>query len=143
MVVVDSIKKGIVIDHIHAGRGMRLLNFLDINVENETVAIIMNAISRKNGRKDIIKIENIIDIDLTVVGLIDPGATVNIIEDHVITKKLKPALPSRVENVIKCRNPRCVTSVEDGIPNVFILTDAENQEYRCEYCDEIVSMLKD
>ena len=143
MVVVDSIKKGIVIDHIHAGRGMRLLNYLDINVENETVAIIMNAISRKNGREDIIKIENIIDIDLTVVGLIDPGATVNIIEDHVITKKLKPALPARVENVIKCRNPRCVTSVEDGIPNVFILTDAENQEYRCEYCDEIVSMLKD
>ncbi len=141
--VVDSIKKGIVIDHITAGRGMRLLDYLNIDVAHETVAIIMNAVSHKHGRKDIIKIENIIDIDLTVVGLVDPGATVNIIEDHIISKKLKPELPARVENVIKCKNPRCVTSSETGIPHVFVLTDAENQEYRCEYCDEIVSMLRE
>jgi len=142
MVVIDSIKKGIVIDHITPGRGMRLLEYLSIDTQHETVALIMNAVSQKKGRKDIIKIENLIDIDMRVVGLIDPGATVNIIEDHIISKKIKPELPQRVENVIRCKNPRCVTSVETTIPHVFILTDETNQEYRCEYCDDIVSMLE-
>lgn len=140
MVVVDSIKKGTVIDHIAAGRGMRLLEYLAIDPSRETVALIANASSHKMGRKDIIKIEDRIDIDLTVVGLVDPGATVDIIEDHIVQKKLKPELPKRVENVIKCRNPRCVTSVETTIPHIFMLTNTENQEYRCIYCDEIVSM---
>lgn len=142
MVEINSIKKGIVIDHIAPGRGMRLLEYLSIDTAHETVALIMNASSQKRGKKDMIKIENLIDIDMTVVGLIDPGATVNIIEDHVITKKIKPELPKRVENVIRCKNPRCVTSVETSIPHVFILTDAANQEYRCEYCDDIVSMME-
>ena len=142
MVEINSIKKGIVIDHITPGRGMRLLEYLSIDTAHETVALIMNASSVKKGKKDIIKIENLIDIDMRVVGLIDPGATVNVIEDHIIIQKLKPELPQRVENVIRCKNPRCVTSVETSIPNVFILTDAENQEYRCEYCDDIVSMLE-
>ena len=135
MVVVDSIKKGIVIDHITPGRGMRLLEYLSIDTEHETVALIMNAVSQKKGRKDIIKIENLIDIDMRVVGLIDPGATVIIIENHVISQKIKPELPQRAENVIRCKNPRCITSVEQELDNNFKLTDRENSVYRCIYCE--------
>ena len=138
--VIDSLKKGIVIDHITAGRGMTLLNYLAIDTEHETVAIIINAVSKKRGRKDIIKIDNRIDVDMDVIGLIDPDATVNIIVDDRILEKRKPKLPARVENVIKCRNPRCVTTTEDNITHTFILTDEENREYRCLYCDETVSM---
>jgi len=137
--IVDSIKKGIVIDHIQPAKGVTVLEYLDIDLTKETVALIMNATSKKNLRKDIIKIENVIDINLDVIGLVDPGATVNIIEDFVIKKKIKLALPARVENVIICKNPRCVTSVEVGIPQIFTLVDAEKHEYKCEYCDEIVA----
>jgi Aspartate carbamoyltransferase, regulatory subunit len=140
MVVVDSIKKGIVIDHITAGRGMKLLEYLDVDTAHDTVAIIANAVSHKRGKKDIIKIENKVNVDMDVIGLIEPHATVNVIEDHVIVRKEKPTLPSRVENVIRCRNPRCVTATERGIVHTFVLTDEENQEYRCIFCDEIVSM---
>ena len=140
MVVIDSIKNGIVIDHITAGRGMKLLEYLGVDTTHDTVAIIANASSKKRGKKDIIKIENKVDVDMDVIGLMEPHATVNIIEDHVIRQKLKPTLPSRVDNVIRCRNPRCVTATERGIVNTFVLTDEENQEYRCIYCDEIVSM---
>ncbi|MGI6206481.1 MAG: aspartate carbamoyltransferase regulatory subunit [Anaerovoracaceae bacterium] len=140
--VIDSIKNGIVIDHIKAGRGMKLLSYLNIDNENDTVAIIMNAVSKKRGKKDIIKIENVNGnaVNMDVVGLIDPNATVNIIENEQIKAKIKPKLPARVENVIKCKNPRCVTSTERGIKNVFVLNDAEHSEYRCIYCDEVVSM---
>ncbi|MGP1441425.1 MAG: aspartate carbamoyltransferase regulatory subunit [Anaerovoracaceae bacterium] len=138
--VIDSIKKGIVIDHIRAGRAMTLLKYLKIDTEHETVAVIMNAISKKFEKKDIIKIENRIDIDMHIVGLLDPEATVNIIENRMITKKIKPELPKRVENVIICKNPRCVTSTEKGIPHNFVLQDAKRQIYRCEYCDEMVSV---
>lgn len=138
--VVDSIKKGIVIDHITAGRGMKLLEYLNVDLTLDSVAIIINAASKKNNRKDIIKIENRVDADLDVIGLVDPGATVNIIEDYSIIKKIKPQLPAKVENVIFCKNPRCVTSVERSINHVFTLTDPDNQEYRCIYCDETVSM---
>ena len=140
--VIDSIKNGIVIDHIKAGRGMTLLNYLKFDNEHDTVAIIMNASSERRGKKDIIKIENVkgTAVDMDVVGLIDPGATVNIIEDEIIKAKIRPTLPKRVENVIRCKNPRCVTASERGIRHVFVLNDPEKQQYRCVYCDEMVSM---
>jgi aspartate carbamoyltransferase regulatory subunit len=137
MVVINSISNGIVIDHIRAGRGMRVLAYLDIDESRNTVAFIMNAASEKYGRKDLIKIENITDVDLTVLGLIDHNATVNIIEDHIIVKKIKLRLPETVTDVIKCKNPRCVTSSEN-VSHVFRLVDEDAKEYRCEYCDDIV-----
>lgn len=140
MVVIDSIKKGIVIDHITAGLGMKILEYLDIETSSNTVAIIMNAMSNKYGRKDVVKIENVTDIDLAALGLIDPKATVNYIVDHIISEKINLTVPERVVNIIKCNNPRCVTSIEVTAPQLFSLVDKENREYRCEYCDEIISM---
>lgn len=140
MVVINSIEKGIVIDHITAGLGMKILEYLDIDTSKNTVALIMNAVSQKHGRKDVVKIENVVDIDLAALGIIDPKATVNIIEDHIISKKIKLQLPETVTNIIKCTNPRCVTSIEAGAPHIFHLIDKENREYRCEYCDEIICM---
>ncbi len=141
--IVNSIEKGIVIDHITAGLGFKILELLDIDMENNTVAFILNAVSRKHGKKDIVKIQNVTDIDLAVLGLIDPNATVNIIENGEIVKKISLQLPETVTNVIRCKNPRCVTSIEASAPQVFHLTDAENRVYRCEYCDEQISMKGD
>lgn len=140
MVVIDSIKNGIVIDHITAGLGMKILEYLDIDTTKDTVALIMNAVSSKYGRKDVVKIENVSDIDLAALGLIDPRVTVNFIEDHIIREKLHITVPEKVVNIIKCNNPRCVTSIEPGAPQIFHLIDRENREYRCEYCDDIISM---
>lgn len=140
MVVINSIEKGIVIDHITAGLGTRILNYLNIDTSKHSVAFIMNATSKKKGRKDVIKIENVTDIDLAALGLIDPEVTVNIIENHLISRKISLEIPKRVVNVIRCKNPRCVTSIEPGAPHIFHLIDPENREYRCEYCDDIVSM---
>jgi aspartate carbamoyltransferase regulatory subunit len=138
MVLVNSIAKGIVIDHVSAGCGIKIINYLGIDKADYTVAFIMNASSKKYGKKDIIKIENVIDVDLAALGLIDPQATVNIIENHVITQKINLKLPEKVVNIIKCKNPRCVTSVERNAPQLFHLVDRENREYRCDYCDDIV-----
>jgi len=135
---VNSIENGIVIDHIRAGTGLKVLSYLGVDTRMDTVALIMNAQSNKNGRKDVIKFENLLDVDLAALGLLDCGATVNYIEDGKLTKKVKLALPERVTDVIKCKNPRCVTSVEPSIHHVFLLVDAQTEEYRCEYCDEIV-----
>jgi len=135
---VNSIENGIVIDHIRAGSGLKLLSHLGIDTRTDTVALIMNAQSSKHGRKDIIKIENLTDVDLTALGLLDCGATVNFIEDGKLVRKIKLSLPERVVGVIRCKNPRCVTSVEPAIPHVFLLVDPETEEYRCEYCDESV-----
>ena len=138
--IVNSIERGIVIDHITAGTGNRILDYLKIDTKKNTVAFIMNATSKKHGRKDLIKIENVTDVDLTVLGLLDPNATANIIENGKIVKKINLALPQTVTNVIRCKNPRCVTSVERNAPHIFHLMNAQTREYRCEYCDEIVSM---
>jgi len=135
---VNSIENGIVIDHIRAGLGLKVLSYLGVDTRKDTVALIMNAQSKKNVRKDLIKIENLLDVDLTALGLLDCGATVNYIVDGKLVKKVKLALPERVTDVIKCKNPRCVTSEEPAIPHVFLLVDAETEEYRCEYCDDIV-----
>lgn len=137
MVTINSIKRGIVIDHITAGLGVKIFNYLRLEKADFSVALIMNAPSSKRGRKDIIKIENELFIDLKVLGLIDPNITINIIEQERIIDKIKLELPEKVENVIMCKNPRCVTSVEKSVPHVFHLVSRENREYRCEYCDDV------
>ncbi len=138
MVVINSIEKGIVIDHIKAGWGMRIINYLNLGTSDNTVAFIMNAVSEKHGRKDIIKLEKITDVNLDALGLIDHSATVNVIEDHHIVKKINLSLPQTVTDVIKCKNPRCVTSIEN-VPHIFHLVDEEVEKYRCEYCDEVIT----
>ena len=137
MLTINSIKNGIVIDHIKAGLGLKIFNYLGLDKADFQVALIMNAESSKLGRKDIIKIENVMDLDYTVLGLIDPNITIDIIENETIMKKISLKLPYKVENVIKCKNPRCITSVEKYVPHVFYLVDEEKGEYRCKYCDEI------
>lgn len=136
MVTINSIKKGIVIDHIKAGLGVKIFNYLGLDKADYTVALIMNAPSVKRGKKDIIKIENTIDIDFQVLGFIDPNITIDVIENEQITNKIHLKLPEKVEDVIKCKNPRCVTSVEKHIVNEFYLVDEQKGEYRCRYCDE-------
>jgi aspartate carbamoyltransferase regulatory subunit len=132
---IDSIKNGVVIDHITAGRGMKLYRLLDLDGLDVPVAIITNAFSAKKGKKDIIKIDADIEVDLDVVGFVDPGATVNIIKDGAVIGKHKITLPGTLKNVIKCKNPRCITTTEQELPHVFRLTDPEHKVYRCVYCD--------
>jgi len=133
---IKSIANGIVIDHLRAGSGMRVMKHLNIDTSHDPVAFIMNAVSVKHGRKDIIKLENIENVDLTALGLIDHTATVNVIKNHQIVNKIKLSLPEKVTDVIICKNPRCVTSLED-VPHIFRLVD-DSGKYRCEYCDDIV-----
>ena len=137
MLTINSIKNGIVIDHIKAGLGIKIFNYLGLDKVDFTVALIMNADSDKCLRKDIIKIENEINIDFTALGLICPNVTVNVIENEVIKEKLKLQLPEKVQDVIKCKNPRCITSIEHNVPHSFYLVDKQKGEYRCDYCDEI------
>lgn len=137
MVTINSIKRGIVIDHIKAGVGIKIFNYLGLDNADFTVALIMNAPSAKLGKKDIIKIENEIDIDFTVLGFIDPNITINIISGEDIENKVKLNLPDKIENVIKCNNPRCITSVEQEILHSFYLADRSKGQYRCIYCDEV------
>lgn len=132
---IDSIKRGIVLDHIRAGRSMEIYKYLHLDELECSVAIIKNVKSNAMGRKDIIKIDEDITIDLDVLGYIDPGITVNIIEDGRIVEKKHLELPQRLVNVIRCKNPRCITSVEPGIDQIFRLADKERQVYRCIYCD--------
>jgi aspartate carbamoyltransferase regulatory subunit len=137
MLNIAKIKNGIVIDHIKAGQGIRIFNWLGLGKAPYTVAFVVNASSEHMGRKDIIKIDNVISIDFAVLGLIDPNITVNVIEDERITEKIRLKLPERVENVLICRNPRCVTSTEKYAPHIFHLADEPSGSYRCEYCDEM------
>jgi len=139
MLNIDKIKNGIVIDHIRAGQGIRIFNWLGLDKTPYTVAFVVNANSKIMGKKDIIKIDNVININFDVLGLIDPTITVNVIEDQIISRKIKLKLPEQVENVLICKNPRCITSTEKYIPHIFHLENAKLQTYRCEYCDEIRS----
>ena len=139
MLNIDKIKNGIVIDHIRAGQGIRIFNWLGLDKTPYTVAFVVNANSQIMGKKDIIKIDNTIDINFNLLGLIDPNITVNVIENQTITEKIKLQLPDRVENVLICKNPRCITSTEKYIPHIFHLENPSLQTYRCEYCDEIRS----
>ena len=139
MLNIEEIKNGIVIDHIKAGLGIRIFNWLGLDKVPYTVAFVANATSDRCGRKDIIKIDNTISINLDVLGLIDPNITVNIIENERITKKIKLQLPQKVENVLICKNPRCISSTEKYVKHVFLLENINLRTYRCEYCDEIIS----
>lgn len=138
MLEITSIEKGIVIDHIPAGYGIQLFNYLRLDKADYTVALIFNAYSEKMGRKDIIKINNEIDIDYNFLGLINPNITVNIIDQGKICHKVKLEVPTTVANIIKCKNPRCVTSIENYFEQKFHLVDKEKRSYRCEFCDDIV-----
>ena len=132
---IDSIKNGIVIDHIHAGGAMELYRLLNLDKLDCTVAIIKNAPSGLMGRKDIIKIDSMTDIDLTVIGYVDPGATINVIKDGRLYEKRKLTMPEKIVNVLRCKNPRCITSVEPDLPQIFRLTSPETHTYRCIYCE--------
>ncbi|MDR1001489.1 MAG: aspartate carbamoyltransferase regulatory subunit [Clostridiales bacterium] len=136
MLTIHSIDKGVVIDHIKVGGAMDIYHHLGLDKLDCSVAIIMNARSEKLGKKDIIKIEDRIDLDLDVLGYMDANATVNIIEDGVITHKLKLSLPDTLVDVIKCKNPRCITSIERGISHIFNLRDGRHKIYRCAYCEQ-------
>ena len=134
--IIGQIKDGIVLDHITAGKAMDIYNVLKLGELDCTVAMIKNADSPKLGKKDIIKISTLLDLDLDVLGYIDPGITVNVIRDHVVAERYHLALPERVVGVIKCKNPRCITSVEQEIVHEFKLTDPVKKVYRCIYCEQ-------
>lgn len=134
---VGSISEGFVLDHIQAGRSMDIYKHLNLDKLDCCVAIIKNAKSSKMGKKDIIKIECPIDfMDLDILGFIDHNITVNIIQNQKIVDKKLLKLPNQVTNIVKCKNPRCITSIEQELEHVFILTDPEKEVYRCKYCEE-------
>lgn len=132
---IDSIKNGYVIDHIKAGNAMVIYEALGLKDLDCQVAIISNAKSKKTGTKDIIKIDQNIELDFDKLGFLDPEVTVNIVKDDQIIEKKKLTLPEKIVNVAKCKNPRCITSVERDLDQVFILTDKINSVYRCKYCE--------
>ena len=133
---IDAIQNGIVIDHITAGRGMRIYELLGLDALDVSVAIIKNAVSRRTGgKKDMIKIDADMPINFDVLGFVDPGVTVNIIRNGALVEKRRIDMPERLTNVIRCKNPRCITSVERSIDHVFKLTDRKNKVYRCLYCE--------
>ena len=137
MLNVDSLKRGIVIDHIKAGSCMDIYKYLKLDKLDCCVAIIKNAKSNKMGKKDIIKIECPIDfMDLDILGFIDHNITINIIKDEKIVEKKTLKLPKQITNIVKCKNPRCITSIEQELDHIFILTDPEKEVYRCKYCEE-------
>lgn len=132
---IDSIKNGIVIDHITAGRSMKIYRLLGLESLDCSVALIKNVTSRRMGKKDIIKIDSDFDVDTDILGYVDPGVTVNIIRDGKIAEKRTLELPTELTDVLKCKNPRCITSTEQELPHIFRLTDREHRVYRCIYCE--------
>ena len=132
---IDSIRNGYVLDHIKAGASMEIYRLLGLDKLDCCVAIIKNAKSTKLGRKDIIKIDALIDLDLDVLGYVDPDITVSIIKDGVQVEKKHPQLPKKLVNVLRCKNPRCITTTEPHLPAEFVLSDPEKHTYRCAYCD--------
>ena len=137
MLNISGIQEGVVLDHIQAGKSMDIYRYLRLGELDCTVAIIKNAKSNKMGRKDIIKIEGPLDsIDLDILGYIDHNITVNVIRDNKITEKKALKLPKKITNVIRCKNPRCITSIEQELPHIFYLADETTETYRCMYCEE-------
>ena len=132
---IDSIQNGYVIDHIRAGRSMEIYRYLGLDSLDCSVAIIKNVDSRKYGRKDIIKIDQEIDLDLDALGYIDPRITVNLVQNRELLAKKHLELPSKLTNIVKCKNPRCITSVEEEVDHVFNLVDAQRELYLCAYCE--------
>ncbi|MBR0031401.1 MAG: aspartate carbamoyltransferase regulatory subunit [Treponema sp.] len=137
MLNIDTIKNGLVIDHIKSGFGPQIFHYLGLDRANFSCALIMNVPSKKSGTKDIIKIDNIISIDYSVLGFIDPNISINVIKDEQIVRKIKMELPERIENVIHCKNPRCITITEKYVTSSFKLMNREKGQYACVYCDAI------
>ena len=140
---VDRIENGIVIDHIKAGNSVKIYNYLALAELDCAVAIIKNVKSKRYGFKDLIKIENNLDIDLEALGYLDPGATVTIIKDGAIIDKKILSLPDRITNIVKCKNPRCISSIEQDLDHVFELSDHAREVYRCVYCQQEVFKTED
>ena len=137
MLNIGGLHEGFVLDHIEAGKSMEIYKYLGLDKFDCTVAIIKNARSNKMGKKDILKVECDIDmLDLDVLAFIDHNITVNVIKSGDIVEKKELKLPKQIKNVIKCRNPRCITSIEQGLPHVFVLSDEKKEIYRCKYCEE-------
>ena len=136
MLNIGGLKEGVVIDHIKAGGAMEIYSYLGLENLDCSVAIIKNAKSTKMGKKDIIKIEGPITVNLEVLGVLDENITINVIQDNKIVEKRALPLPEVVTNVIKCKNPRCITSIEQELPHRFKLTDKKNRIYRCMYCEQ-------
>ena len=134
---IDSIKNGIVIDHIQARKGMEIYEALNLGELDCSVAIITNAKSERMGRKDIIKIDKKIDLDLDILGYMDSNITINIIQNDKRVEKYHVELPKKIVNIERCKNPRCITSIENDLPQIFILTDKDKKAYRCKYCDTL------
>lgn len=132
---IDGVKTGIVLDHIKAGKSMMIYELLGLDKLTSCVAVIQNASSTKYGKKDIIKIDQNIELDLNILGYIDNNITVNVVENGRLAKKKHLELPETLNNVVKCKNPRCITSIEQEIVHIFKLVDKENKVYRCAYCD--------
>lgn len=135
MLKITGIHKGIVIDHIKVGLGSKIFNELNLDKVPYPTALIRNVSSNKLGKKDLIKIDNVIDLDLNILGLIDPNLTITIIENDTITQKNKIKLPKQVTGILCCKNPRCITALETQIDTTFHLVDSTKKEYRCEYCN--------
>ena len=133
--IIGQIKDGIVLDHITAGNAIRIYHVLGLDRLTCTVALIQHADSKKMGKKDIIKIGQVIDLDFDVLGYLDPGITVNIIRDGELAKREHLSLPEKVTDIIRCKNPRCITMTEPGILQQFRLTDPQKKIYRCVFCD--------
>ena len=140
MLEITSIKDGLVIDHIKSGMGIKIFNYLNLDKVDLQVALIMNVKSGKMGKKDIIKIENCMDFDYTAISLLSPHLTINEVKSCKIVKKIKPKLPEKVVNIIKCNNPRCITSTESYVPQTFKLINEDCGSYKCDYCDNITRL---
>lgn len=136
MLNISGIENGVVIDHIKAGKSMDIYRYLQLDDLDCQIAIIKNATSNKMGKKDIIKIQSDLDLDLDVLGFVGSHMTVNIIKDGKIVEKKKLSIPTTVKNIIQCKNPRCITSIEQELPHIFKLTDRKTKTYRCIYCEE-------
>lgn len=137
MLNVGQIEEGFVLDHIKAGKSLSIYKHLGLDKLDCTVAIIKNARSNKMGKKDILKVEcDINTLNLDIIGFIDHNITVNVIKNREIVEKLPLTLPKEIKNVLKCRNPRCITSIEQELPHIFLLADEEKELYRCKYCEE-------
>lgn len=139
MLQITSIKNGFMLDHIKAGMGVKIFRYLHLDKLGNQVALIINADSKKMGKKDIIKIENSEEINYTVLGLLSPGITINEVRNEVIVNKIKPELPERIQDILICESPSCITSQEKYIPHNFRLVDREKGSYKCEYCEQIVN----
>ncbi|MCF0143711.1 MAG: aspartate carbamoyltransferase regulatory subunit [Firmicutes bacterium] len=133
--IIGKIENGLVLDHIKAGQGMKLYEVLGLDKLDCQVALIKNADSEKMGKKDIIKIDQLIDVDIDAIGFVDPGITVNTIKDGKLAKRTHIEMPEKIEGFVKCKNPRCITTIEQELPHKFVLTDREKGVYRCIYCE--------